>query len=379
VSRFVLNKDSTCLGSGSSGFVLFGRPWGYGSLASTGHRRTPSASHTPSPSLTLSASSVKPAAASVGIAVKILRQASAALGSREVRVWRSLGHSEQLPLFFGTGSLTWQGIPTTVIVTEAIVGCSVREVSRRGWTVESVAVLARALALVLAEFRAARWVHRDVKPSNILVEAETGRVLLTDVGLAGRATSDRWAPSVADPSSGLASFVGTVTYMCPQRLTGERVSFATDAWSVGVVLLEAVLRHHPYVPRARSPSTADSSAPPPLRGESDASVAVSGSGDTSDGSTMSYWEVMAEIEDRSSWPRAAWVASLTDMGVDDVTKDLVLGLLRHDPKHRTKPGELLDAPLMQDQEILKVGRQQLGVLAAAVSPLQRSHGCGRTG
>lgn len=44
------------------------------------------------------------------------------------------------------------------------------------------------------------------------------------------------------------SWVGTVTYMSPERITGKAYSFSTDIWALGLTLLEAACGHFPYLP-----------------------------------------------------------------------------------------------------------------------------------
>jgi serine/threonine protein kinase len=89
-------------------------------------------------------------------------------------------------------------------------------------------------------------VHRDIKPANILMNTR-GEVKLADFGVAGNADS-----------IGLATFVGTVTYMSPERLQGRTYDSPADLWSVGVVVAEMLLGYHPFgAVRGAPPSTFD--------------------------------------------------------------------------------------------------------------------------
>jgi eukaryotic-like serine/threonine-protein kinase len=74
-------------------------------------------------------------------------------------------------------------------------------------------------------------VHRDVKPSNILL-ARDGRALLTDFGIARLAD----ATQVTAPGT----MVGTVAYLAPEQLRGEDVGPEADLFSLGLVLIEAL-------------------------------------------------------------------------------------------------------------------------------------------
>jgi serine/threonine protein kinase len=75
-------------------------------------------------------------------------------------------------------------------------------------------------------------IHRDVKPANILIEEGSGRVKLTDFGLA------RAAGDVALTRSGTVA--GTPRYMAPEQATGDPVDHRGDVYSLGVTLYEAL-------------------------------------------------------------------------------------------------------------------------------------------
>jgi len=83
-----------------------------------------------------------------------------------------------------------------------------------------------------------RVIHRDIKPGNILLN-RLGLVKLADFGVASRPRNTR--------ESTCASWVGTVTYMSPERITGEEYSFNADVWSLGIICVEAVLGRYPYL------------------------------------------------------------------------------------------------------------------------------------
>ncbi|MDI2126822.1 serine/threonine-protein kinase [Yinghuangia seranimata] len=93
---------------------------------------------------------------------------------------------------------------------------------------------------VLAALRAARIadvLHRDVKPSNILL-SEGGRVVLTDFGIAtvlGSATL-----------TATGMLVGSPEYLAPERVLGRRPGPASDLWSLGVTLYQAVEGRSPF-------------------------------------------------------------------------------------------------------------------------------------
>lgn len=71
-------------------------------------------------------------------------------------------------------------------------------------------------------------IHRDVKPGNILLDEKSGRVKLTDFGLA-RSSGDDW------PEGG-EHLAGTPEYMSPEHVAGEKLGPASDQYSLGCVL-----------------------------------------------------------------------------------------------------------------------------------------------
>jgi tetratricopeptide (TPR) repeat protein len=93
------------------------------------------------------------------------------------------------------------------------------------------------LVLGLHALHAAGLVHRDVKPSNVMV-ARDGRVVLLDFGLITNLDPTRQS-SATGP-------VGTVEYMAPEQATGRQVGAAADWYSVGVMLYEALTGKMPH-------------------------------------------------------------------------------------------------------------------------------------
>ena len=76
--------------------------------------------------------------------------------------------------------------------------------------------------------------HRDIKPSNVLVNSR-GQIKLCDFGV-----SSELENSVAD------TFVGTGTYMAPERIQGSPYSVKSDVWSVGLTLMELAIGKFPF-------------------------------------------------------------------------------------------------------------------------------------
>lgn len=108
---------------------------------------------------------------------------------------------------------------------------------------EAVA-LATQVASGLDAAHAIGLVHRDVKPENVLVDAD-GKALLTDFGIA-REMAPRGSGSAATLSAtGLP--VGTPEYMAPEQLRGEPLDARTDVYALGMVLYELLTGVLPFV------------------------------------------------------------------------------------------------------------------------------------
>jgi len=86
----------------------------------------------------------------------------------------------------------------------------------------------REAAWALAYAHARGVIHRDVKPENLLLERGTGRVLVTDFGIARDATR-------ADNLTRTGHVLGTVHYMSPEQVAGEPLDGRSDLYALGVV------------------------------------------------------------------------------------------------------------------------------------------------
>jgi hypothetical protein len=83
-------------------------------------------------------------------------------------------------------------------------------------------------------------IHRDVKPSNILL-SESGEPLLSDFGIA-KSLSQEPAPDLTGPGAG----IGTPEYMAPEQGLGQPVDPRADIYSLGVIFYELVTGRKPY-------------------------------------------------------------------------------------------------------------------------------------
>ncbi|MER6915582.1 protein kinase, partial [Streptomyces sp. NPDC000594] len=125
------------------------------------------------------------------------------------------------------------------IVMELVEGKSLAEVIREDGTLtpRRAAEVGLAILDVLRSAHREGILHRDVKPSNVLI-ADDGRVVLTDFGIA-QVEGD---PSIT--STGM--LVGAPSYISPERARGHRPGPAADLWSLGGLIYASVEGCPPY-------------------------------------------------------------------------------------------------------------------------------------
>ncbi len=95
---------------------------------------------------------------------------------------------------------------------------------------------AAAVAEALSAAHGAEIIHRDIKPSNIILSRDGAKI--TDFGLAKRTEGSGLTTS--------GRVMGSLPYMSPEQIKGEKLSGASDVYSLGVVLFEAVTGALPF-------------------------------------------------------------------------------------------------------------------------------------
>ena len=109
--------------------------------------------------------------------------------------------------------------------------------------VDDVRRITREVADALAYAHERGVVHRDIKPDNILLDASTGRTMVTDFGIARAASEGEGGRLTA---TGMA--IGTPAYMSPEQAAGDReIDGRSDLYSLGVVSYQMLVGEPPFV------------------------------------------------------------------------------------------------------------------------------------
>ena len=105
---------------------------------------------------------------------------------------------------------------------------------------ETAVTLCLQIAKGVGALHAHRMVHRDLKPANILLD-EDGSAFVADFGLA----KDLEASLITKPGQA----VGSLDYMAPEQIRGEKVTSAADVYSLGCVMFQCLAGEPPFADR----------------------------------------------------------------------------------------------------------------------------------
>lgn len=178
------------------------------------------------------------------VAVKELRLPTSVDEDEKRRlITRTLREAKAIARIRNTGAVTVYDVvdedDRPWIVMELIEGRSLSDVTRDDGplTPRRAAEVGLAVLDVLRSAHREGILHRDVKPSNVLI-SDDGRVVLTDFGI---------AQVEGDPSiTTTGMLVGAPSYISPERARGQKPGPASDLWSLGGLLYAAVEGHPPY-------------------------------------------------------------------------------------------------------------------------------------
>jgi len=154
---------------------------------------------------------------------------------RESRLAASIDHPNIVPIYDAD-----EADGTLFIAMRYVEGSDLKQVIRSEGRLDAdrTAAIVGQVASALDAAHALGLVHRDVKPSNVLLTPDD-HVYVSDFGLTKRALS----------VSGLTAtgqLVGTIDYVAPEHIKGDKVDGRADVYSLGCVIVECLTGHVPY-------------------------------------------------------------------------------------------------------------------------------------
>jgi len=171
--------------------------------------------------------------------------------------------------------------------------------------------------------RERRTIHRDIKPSNLLVDA-SGNVKIADFGVSGE---------LSCTISRCASWVGTMHYMSPERITNSPYGYNSDVWSLGITLLEFAMGRFPY----------DGGGGGGADGSGGDHGGGGGGAPARTHERLGFWDLLDCImRDPPPSPPPSSSAHFTEF---------ITACLQKEPAHRASSAQLLDFPLVAEEHI----------------------------
>ncbi|HLF56450.1 MAG TPA: serine/threonine-protein kinase, partial [Thermoanaerobaculia bacterium] len=193
------------------------------------------------------------------VALKILRRSGADAGElrarllAEARAASALSHPN-VAVVYEVGEAESDGERVDFLALEYVAGDPLdRWAERERPSLDRLLAIAIQIAEGLAAAHARGFVHRDVKPSNVLVTAGD-RVKVVDFGVAAAGAArlselSTWsrAPTGGAPGARSAGEIaGTLLYMAPEQALGRPIDARADLYGLGAVLYELAAGAHPF-------------------------------------------------------------------------------------------------------------------------------------
>src|SRR5262245_12316038 len=154
---------------------------------------------------------------------------------RESRLAASIDHPNIVPIYDAD-----EADGTLFIAMRYVEGSDLKEVIRAEGRIDlqRTSAIVGQVASALDAAHALDLVHRDVKPSNVLLTPDD-HVYVSDFGLTKRALS-------VSRLTATGQLVGTIDYVAPEHIKGDRIDRRADVYSLGCMVVECLTGHAPY-------------------------------------------------------------------------------------------------------------------------------------
>jgi serine/threonine protein kinase len=167
------------------------------------------------------------------VAVKVSQERFTGRFEREARAISALNHPNICTLY---------DVGPNYLVTELVEGETLRVLLKGTTLAERSLDIARQVLEALRAAHREGIIHRDLKPENIMVRFD-GYVKVLDFGLAKWTTP---GSAVHAKSTATGQMVGTLAYMSPEQILGQRVDPRSDLFALGIILYEMLAGQHPW-------------------------------------------------------------------------------------------------------------------------------------
>jgi serine/threonine protein kinase len=173
------------------------------------------------------------------VAIKIAQERFSGRFEREARAISALNHPNICTLY---------DVGPNYLVTELVEGETLHDWLKRAPAAERSLEIARQVLEALRAAHHAGIIHRDLKPQNIMIRFD-GYVKVLDFGLAKWIAAPPAAPAEKTAPKDMTlsgQILGTVAYMSPEQLLGQKVDQRSDLFAVGIILHEMLVGQHPW-------------------------------------------------------------------------------------------------------------------------------------
>lgn len=171
------------------------------------------------------------------VALKVVHSGEHARLAREAKAAARVNHGNVVAVYDAG-----EDDGTVFLIMELVRGIDLGQVlrGRAPLPPDVVALIGRELARGLGAVHEEGLIHRDVKPSNVLMTGE-GQVKLSDLGIARTSAATR-----SRQLTETGTVVGTIDYLAPEQLGEQRVTAAADVYALGLLLLEICTGDKPF-------------------------------------------------------------------------------------------------------------------------------------